>query len=177
LLGSWNWSRCWRSGWRGNIWRSDIWRSWRDWCNRNCGSDVKVGCGAGVAFIAKHFMDGINHVFNADLGLHEIAVRTKVLATSALVIARKGGHHDNFNLSSFWLGAQNIKHVKAGDFRHHDIRNNKIWFFLNGECESLLTIAGGNNIVTLGGQPNAVDFSQGLFVLDQHNFAHTSLIL
>jgi hypothetical protein len=37
---------------------------------------------------------------------------------------------------------------------------------LNGERERLLAIAGRNDIITLGDQPNAVNLSQGLIILD-----------
>jgi hypothetical protein len=37
---------------------------------------------------------------------------------------------------------------------------------LYGERECLLAIAGGDNVVPFGDQPDAVDFSQGLVILD-----------
>jgi hypothetical protein len=37
---------------------------------------------------------------------------------------------------------------------------------LNGERERLLAIAGRYDVITFGDQPNAVNLSQGLVVLD-----------
>ena len=69
--------------------------------------------------VAEYFVYGANNIFNADLGLNQVAVGTKCFAAFPLIFAAKGGHHDNFNVFRLGGGTQDIKHIEAADFWHH----------------------------------------------------------
>lgn len=53
-------------------------------------------------------MNGVDDVFDANLGFDEIFVGAEAFAAFALVFAREGGHHDDANFGGFGGGAQNV---------------------------------------------------------------------
>jgi hypothetical protein len=55
------------------------------------------------------------------LGFNEIAIGTEGFAAGALVFTGERGHHDDFNIFRFGGAAEDVQHVKATNFWHHDV--------------------------------------------------------
>lgn len=86
-------------------------------------------------------MDGSNDIFDTNLGFHEIAVSAEGFAASALVVARKSGHHNDFNIFGFRRTTKDIEHIKATNFWHHNITDDKSWAFFDSNSEGLFPVA------------------------------------
>ena len=101
--------------------------------------------------IAKKLVDGSYDVFDANLTFDKITVSTERLATLALIFGGKGGHHDDLDIFGLWSRADDVKHVKTGDFGHHDVGDNKVRAFADGRSESFFAVASRYDVITFGG--------------------------
>lgn len=66
-------------------------------------------------------MDSSDDIFNADLGFDKVTVGAEGFAAGTLVFTRERCHHDDFNVFRFRGTAEDVQHVKAADFWHHDV--------------------------------------------------------
>lgn len=112
-------------------------------------------------------MNGADDILDAYLRLYEVAVGAERFAPLALVFAGKCGHHNDLDVFCLRGGAQNIKHVEAADFRHHDVADNQRGALFNSHGQRFLAVASRNDVVALGQQPHAVDFAQAFVVFYQ----------
>jgi hypothetical protein len=95
-------------------------------------------------------MNGSNDIFNSYLGFHKILIGTKGLATGTLILTGKCGHHDYSNIFCLGCRTKNIKHVKAADFWHHNVTDDKFRTLFNSHSKRFFPVTRGNNVVSLG---------------------------
>ena len=112
-------------------------------------------------------MDGPHYIFDADLRLHEVAIGAKCFTALTLVFATEGGHHDDFYATRFGGAAENVEHIKATDFWHHDIGNDERRSVFDGECQRFLAVPCTDDIVAFCEQPHPIDFAQTLVIFYQ----------
>jgi len=104
-------------------------------------------------------MDGPDDVFDADLGLDQIAISAEGFAAGALILATERGHHDYFDVFGFGSGSKNIKHIETADLWHHHVAHDELRTFFDSHRKRFLTVAGRYDIVSFGEEAYAIDFS------------------
>jgi hypothetical protein len=94
-------------------------------------------------------VDRANDVFDAYLRFDQVAVGAKRFTARSLIFTGKSGHHDYFDRFSLCRRAQNVEHIKAADFWHHNIADDKLWPLFDCHRERFFTVSGGNYVVSL----------------------------
>jgi hypothetical protein len=81
-----------------------------------------------------------------------------------LVFAGKRRHDNHPNIFGLCCRTQDIKHIKAADFWHHDVADDKLWPFFYRHSEGFFTVASRDNVVAFGEQTDAINFSQAFVI-------------
>jgi hypothetical protein len=67
----------------------------------------------------------------------------------ALIFGAEGGHHDNLNVFCLCRRAEDVEHVKATDFWHHDVTDDELRPFFNGHSKRFFAVTSGYDVVPL----------------------------
>lgn len=89
-------------------------------------------------------------VLEGYLGFDQVAVGAEVISARFIFGLSQGSQHNDFNILKLFGVTQDVQHFKAADARHHNVRDDQLWFFFFGDYQGFFTVHGGDNGVTFG---------------------------
>jgi hypothetical protein len=127
--------------------------------------------------VSKDFVDDADDVFDADLGLNQVTICAELFATLALIFAGERGHHNNFDVFGLGGGTQNVEHIEATDFWHHDVADDQLGTLLDSHGQGFFAVSSGHDVVAFCEESYAVYFAEAFVVLNKHYLGHIDFII
>ncbi len=105
--------------WLGDNWR---WHGGQFWSGR-CWRII----------FGEKFLGDFYNIFERNLRLHQVAVGAQTVGALLVVALAKGSQHDDFDVLEAVGVTEDVEHLKAADFGHHDIRNDQVGGLIFGD--------------------------------------------
>ena len=107
-------------------------------------------------------------------GLGDVVVGPQVHAFAKVRFFGLGRQEDEGNVGCFRLLAQDVEHAKAVEFGHHDIAEDEVGFFAQGDVDPFLAVFGCQHLVVRQFQDLCQVVSDLGIILNDQNTFHRS---